>query len=81
MKAFDINITAENTERTQWLISTLMEGYDSNSLKEIANSLPGMVGAGSLRITINGFGFNTGQDLLDWVQDSDESLNLSDVKQ
>ena len=83
VKVFDINLTAQNKDGSQLIDfnGSLTEGYNAELLKEIAESLQTLVGADSLRLSLGSLGFPTGQALLDWVQNTKQAYDFSEVVQ
>ncbi|NCC04614.1 MAG: DUF499 domain-containing protein [Proteobacteria bacterium] len=81
--AHDIGLTAESGDGLQSLdySGALDNGYDGPSLRTVTEKLADIVPDGSLRMTVGGMRFATGQSLLDWLQDAKQSFELSKVRQ
>jgi hypothetical protein len=81
--AYDISLTAESEDGQQNVeySGALDGGYAAAALKSIADNLQGIVGAGSLRMTIGSLGFPTGQALLDWLKATNQPFNAARVSQ
>jgi hypothetical protein len=81
--AFDLSLTAESTDRLQNVeySGTIGTGYDSASVKAVAEKLQDIVGGGSLRMMVGSLFFPTGQALLDWLKVTNQPFNLAKVIQ
>ena len=77
--AFDLSLTAESTDRLQNVeySGTIGTGYDSASVKAVAEKLQDIVGGGSLRLMVGSLHFPTGQALLDWLRVTNQPFNLA----
>lgn len=83
VRAFDISLTAESSDRLQNVeySGTLGAGYDAAAVKAVAEKLQDIVGSGSLRMTVGSLHFPTGQALLDWLKATNQPFNLAKVIQ
>lgn len=83
ISAFDISLTAESADGAQNVeySGALEDGYGAAALKDVAEKLQGIVGGGSLRLTIGSLSFTTGQALLDWLKASKQPFDLAKVTQ
>ncbi len=81
--AFDLELTAESGDGLQHVeYSGAVEGgYTAVTLKDSADKLQSIVGAGALRMTVGSLGFPTGQALLDWLKASKQAFDLTKVVQ
>ena len=81
--AYDINLTAESSDGLQHLefSGALDSGYTAAGIKEVADKMQEVTGAGALRMTVGALGFPTGQALLDWLKASNQQFDLSKVAQ
>jgi hypothetical protein len=81
--AYDITLTAESADGQQHveLSAALDEGYSADSLKSFADRLQELVGTGSLRMSVGSLGFQTGQNLLDWLKATNQPFDISKVRQ
>ncbi|WP_243366428.1 DUF499 domain-containing protein [Fundidesulfovibrio soli] len=81
--AHDIGLTAESSDGLQSIdySGALDSGYDGPTLRAVTEKLADIVQGGSLRMTVGGMRFATGQGLLDWLQVSKQSFDLSKVRQ
>jgi hypothetical protein len=81
--AFDIALTAESGEGAQNVeySGALEGGYGAAAIKDVAEKLQEIVGAGSLRMAAGSLRFATGQDLLDWLRASGIPFDQSKVSQ
>lgn len=81
--AHDVGLTAESEDGLQHVeySGAVDSGYNAASIETSANKLQEVVGAGALRMTIGSLGFPTGQSLLDWLRASNQSFDVSKVKQ
>lgn len=81
--AHDIGLTVESADGQQNLdyAGALEAGYDAAALKSIVGKLQDIVGGGSLRMTVGGLGFSSGQGLLDWLKATNQPFNPAKVSQ
>lgn len=81
--AHDIGLTAESRDGLQSIdySGALDSGYDGPTLHAVTEKLVDIVQGDSLRMTVGGMRFATGQGLLDWLQASNQSFDLSKVRQ
>jgi len=78
-----VGLTADSEDESQHVVysGAVEGGYNAASIKAAADKLQEVVGAGALRMTIGSLGFPTGQVLLDWLRASNQSFDVSKVKQ
>jgi len=83
VRIHDIGLTAESADGHQNVeySGALEGGYDGAAVKSISDILQGLVGGGSLRMTVGSIAFPTGQALLDWLQATNQQFNLARVGQ
>lgn len=81
--AFDINITAESEDGDIVLdyAGSPEDGYTVEAIKELAEKLQSMVGTGGLRMTVGKTRFGSGQELLDWLKDTQQKFDINKVTQ
>lgn len=81
--AFDISVTAESADGRQNVefSGALDGGYQVTIMRALADNLQGIVGDGTLRMTIGSLGFPTGQGLLDWLKTSNQQFDATKVVQ
>lgn len=81
--AYDIGITAESADGEQNVdySGSLQSGYNALALKSLAEKLQELVVDGSIRMTIGSLGFETGQDLLDWLKSANQQFDAAKVSQ
>lgn len=81
--AYDLEITAESSNGFQHVEYTgaLEGGYMAENIKQAAEKMQEIVGAGALRMTVGSLGFQTGQALLDWLKASKQAFDLTKVAQ
>jgi len=79
----DITLTAESDDGNVVLdyAGSKEEGYGAAEVKDIAEQLQKMVGSGTLRMTLAKTKFSTGQELLDWLKQTDQSFDLNKISQ
>jgi hypothetical protein len=56
-------------------------GYTAADVKSYADRLSDIVGGGTLRMTVGALQFVTGQALLDWLRNTNQSFNAARVMQ
>ena len=83
VRIHDIGLTAESADGHQNVeySGALEGGYDGAAVKSISDTLQGLVGGGSLRMTVGSIAFPTGQALLDWLQATNQQFNVARVGQ
>ena len=81
--AYDLELTAESSDGLQHVeySGAVDGGYVAESIKQAAEKLQDLVGAGTLRMTVGSLGFQTGQALLDWLKASGQPFDLAKVVQ
>lgn len=81
--AYDVQITAESSDGFQNVdySGALEEGYGGAALRDLADKLQEISGSGSLRMSIGGLSFPTGQALLDWLKDTNQTFDMGKVAQ
>jgi hypothetical protein len=81
--ALDVGITAESPSGNEHVdySGAVEEGYTAEILTRSANTLQGLVGAGSLRMLVGGLRFPTGQALLDWLRANNHPFDATGVDQ
>jgi len=81
--AHDLSLTAESENGQQVLDYTgsRPEGYAAVDLRQLSEKLQEIVATTTLRMTVGSLSFPSGQSLLDWVQESGQSFDLSKVTQ
>lgn len=83
VSVYNILITAESDDGTHVIDFTgaRESGYDGAALKSYVDTLQGIVGGGSLRLSAGAIGFPSGQALLDWLKASSQPFVASKVVQ
>ena len=81
--AFDLALTAESSDGLQHVeyAGAVEAGYTAPSMKDSADKLQDIVGAGALRMTVGSLGFATGQALLDWLKATNQPFDVAKVAQ
>lgn len=81
--AYDLVLTAEGAEGQQHVefSGTVDAGYTASHMKDAADKLQELVGAGALRMTVGSLGFATGQALLDWLKATNQPFDPSKIQQ
>ena len=81
--AHDISLTAESGDGHENVeySGVLESGYDAAALRTVAEKLQDIVGGSNLRMAVGSLGFSTGQALLDWLRDTQQSFNPAKVIQ
>jgi hypothetical protein len=79
----DLSLDAESAsgEQTLSFSGSLPAGYTDEQLKNILNQMTALTGSGSLRLQCQRIEFAVGQNLLDWIHETDVPLVASEVKQ
>ncbi len=83
VKALDVQLTADSADGHQTVEYTgsVESGYTAATLKQVAESLQTLSGAGSLRLTAGRLTFATGQCLLDWLRANKQPMDMNKVIQ
>jgi hypothetical protein len=81
--AHDISLTAESADGCQNIdyAGTLEAGYDAAAAQQLAKQLQAIVSEGVLRMTVGSLAFPTGQALLDWLRETNQTFNPAKVRQ
>jgi hypothetical protein len=81
--AYDLELTAESADGLQHIEYSGAQdaGYAAANIKESADKLQDIVGAGTLRMTVGSLGFQTGQALLDWLKATNQPFDQSKAVQ
>jgi hypothetical protein len=81
--AHDISLTAESADGRQNIdyAGSLESGYDASAAQELAKQLQAIVSEGGLRMIVGSLAFPTGQALLDWLRETNQTFNPGKVRQ
>jgi hypothetical protein len=81
--AHDISLTAESADGRQNIdyAGSLEAGYDAAAAQELAKQLQAIVSEGGLRMIVGSLAFPTGQALLDWLRETNQTFNPTKVRQ
>jgi hypothetical protein len=81
--AHDISLTAESADGCQNIeySGALEAGYDAAAAQQLAKQLQTIVSEGGLRMIVGTLAFPTGQALLDWLRETNQTFNPAKVRQ
>lgn len=81
--AHNISLTAESADGQQSIdySGSLESGYDAAAAQALARQLQGIVSEGGLRMIVGSLAFPTGQALLDWLRETNQTFNMAKVRQ
>lgn len=81
--AHDISLTAESADGHQNVdyAGSLEAGYDGAATRQLAQQLQDIVSEGGLRMIVGSLAFPTGQALLDWLRETQQTFNPAKVRQ
>lgn len=81
--AHNISLTAESADGRQSVdySGALEAGYNGSSVRQLAQQLQAIVSEGGLRMIVGSLAFPTGQALLDWLRETDQTFNAAKVRQ